>query len=537
MPNAERQWSTFERGEVRELVLRSFRNALRQLKDPETGEIFDEAVIRRVTVAGGRFYVEADAIDLVGLALEKRHEFQAQQVRIDRAAGPWLLDFHGGELGEEPLPATGGSGPVTAQATAGTIFQGSTTVPDPLATIGTDATGQRFQVLVSATTPPAGSVELTVVGIDTGIDTNLTAGTEITWSNPPPGAQPKATVAEDFSGGTDAETHAEFADRLLDIKRHKPASGNWAHFRHWARQASNAVQNVWVYPCALHAGTVLVAVAQKRGSGSTLPGARVPSIGTLAAVTNYLVPPTSPVVPGRAWVLVVPLTPENCDVDLLLAMPRASDAGWADAIPFPYYPKPAGQHAEITAINVGGNPLKFTLSSQQSGGPTNLPGKADLATVNGTDCPQMMIWDHTTNVFEKLLVSQVVDAGGGIYTVTLTSAPAVALAVNKRISPLMTARDTLAQAIRDHFDSLGPGEIIDLATDDRAARAFRRPSASESNPQRVGSLLGQYLFDAFGATLADLDIHHANPATPSLPTDPASGPKYLVPQHVGVYSF
>lgn len=536
--SAERQWTSFERGQIRELILRQFRNGLRTLIDPETGQPFDEATIRRITIGGSRFYTEADATDLLGLALEKRHEYQAQQVRIDRAAAEWLIGYHGEQWGESPLPGTGGSGTVTAKATPGVIWQGSTTIPDPLAVIGTDPTGKRYQVLISGTTQANGTVVLTLVGIDIGLSTNIAAGTEIKWTNAPPGAQPTATVDVLFSGGTDDETQAEFALRLMARIRHKPGSGNWSHFRTWARQASNAVADAWIYPCALHAGSVIVAVLQKRAPGATSPLARVPSVGTLTAVTNYIVPPVSPVVPGQAWVLVVPCIAEQCDLDLQLALPKGAAAGFSDPIPFPYLPKPAAQHASITAINVSGNPLKFDFHSDQNGGATALPGKAALATVTSPDCPKIMIWHKDEGQFEELVIASVQDLGSGDYRVTLTSAPLVAaLEVGKRLSPSMAARATLAQALRDSFDTLGPGEVVNLTTDERAARAFRRPTPNESNPTRAGSLLGRFTQDAFGPALADVDIYHASPTAPSLTADPATGPNFLTLGHVGVYPF
>src|SRR5262245_57519168 len=169
---AERQFVVFRRGELREDILRFFRNGLRNLVDPANGELFTEDTIRRATTAGSRFYVEADAIDLICQGVQKRDEFLAQQMRIDRAGTAFLQNFHATQWGEDYLPATGGSGTVTATGLPGTTWIGSTTVPSPFATFGTDEAGKRYQVLVNGSAGVGGTATLTLVGIDGGDETN-----------------------------------------------------------------------------------------------------------------------------------------------------------------------------------------------------------------------------------------------------------------------------------------------------------------------------------------------------------------------------
>src|SRR5262245_58621604 len=190
----EREFAVFRRGEIREDILRFFRNGLRNLYDPQTGELFTEDTIRKATTAGSRFYVEADAIDLACQGIQKRDEFLAQQIRVDRAGSSFLQNFHAVQWGETYLPATGGTGDVLATGLAGTTWIGSTTVPDPFATFGTDEAGKRYQVLVSGIADPDGQVTLTVIGIDGGLETNLAPGAVIRWSNPPAGSDPTCVV-------------------------------------------------------------------------------------------------------------------------------------------------------------------------------------------------------------------------------------------------------------------------------------------------------------------------------------------------------
>jgi dihydroxyacetone kinase-like predicted kinase len=65
------------------------------------------------------------------------------------------------------------------------------------------------------------------------------------------------------------------------------------------------------------------------------------------------------------------------------------------------------------------------------------------------------------------------------------------IAVGDWISPDMTRRVTLAEGAESYFDSLGPGELVELDTSPLAVRAFRRPSPNEERPYRAGATLLQ----------------------------------------------
>ena len=520
----EREFTIFNRGEVREEILRGFREGLRDLVDPETGQTFTEDTIRRATGPGTRFWVEAESIDIVGLGIQKRAEFFAQQVRLDRAGSAMLRNYHGVLWGEEALPAFGASGTVTANATPGTTWVGSTTLPDPFAVVGRDDAGNRYQAFVSALTPGSGVVTLTLVGLDGGDATNLEVGDKITWVNPPLGAAPTALVATEFAGGTDEETDSDFGDRLASRVRNKPGAGNWAQLRAFARSASAAVDAAWVYPVAFHAGSVLVAVTQKRGL-AVGPLARIPSISVLAAVTGLLVPPGSPVFPARAFVLVVGPTAEPSDLVLQTALPKASAAGWTDLVPFP--PVDGTDGVEITTVSTQ---TSITISLPTAGAGL-LPGgvAGPLTGVN------LMVWDADTSSFEKLLVSTVTDIGGGDYTAVLSSPPTHFLTAGDWISPDSERRDAIASGLVSYFDQLGPGEVIDLTTDPRAPRAYRHPTPSEEDPSRAGQAIVTFLSDALGSSLSDATLASITVQTPTLPTEPALGPRLLVPGLFAVY--
>lgn len=519
----ERAFPVFARGVLRDDILTSFRVGLRLLTNPETNQPFTEREIAVATAELSRWYLEADAIDLVLLAGQARALFLADQVHPDRASSAWLIEYHARLWGMSPLAAVGGSGTFTVTATVGTVFVGSTTLPDPVASQVTDPAGKLYQVLFTVATPVGGVATVTAKGIDTGDGTNLAIGTVLKGSqNWPLGAAESGAVATAFTGGLAAETDAQFAARLLARIRHKPASGNNAHFRSWARDASVAVEDGFVYACALQAGTTRVAVTQRRGSVLG-PTGRIASAGTLTDVTAYLTPPGSSVVPAPPLVVATGVTGVATHLALGLSMLPGQAAGWTDLQPWP----------GVTGAGATKQTTITTVTSQTSVRITIPAGTATLPS--GVTAPSLMVWDDATSRFERLNVLSVVLFGGQVYTVTLSSAPAKTLVVGDYVSPDTARRDLIAETLESYFDSLGPGELVDLATDPRAHRAFRHPEPSETFPQRAGTFLLSWLGDALGAALADATLESISTSTPAVAADPVDPPNLLVAGRVGIY--
>ncbi|MEE9395189.1 MAG: baseplate J/gp47 family protein [Planctomycetota bacterium] len=528
----ERAFVTFPRGEIRDEILTSMRFGMRQVPNPDTGLPFTEAEIAVATARLSRFWIEADSIDLVLLAHQNRDLYFADQARIDRASQSYLTGYHGVLWGEQPLSAVGGSGPVDAPATVGTTFVGSTTVPDPAAVNGTDPAGLSYQVLFTViataggTSTGADGAQLQLKGIDTGPDTNIDVAVEIDWSNGPPGAPAPAVVTTKFTGGFSEETAREFARRLLDRVRQKEGAGNNAQFRAWARQASTAVEDGFIYATALHAGSVRVCVTQKRGTTQG-PTGRLASVGTLTDVTAFLTPPGSPVVPVPPYIVVTAHVAEDVVTTLALSLPFGQAAGWEDVDPFPSVGTGTPFNTFINAI-----------TTQTSFQITRGSGSKDLPA--GVTAPSLMAWDPLTSRSEALNVTSVILNAGDVYDVILSAAPSFTLVaggatVGSRISPDTERRALIAETIESYFDSLGPGELIDLNTDTRSHRAFRFPRPNEEFPQRAGSAIIAHLQDALGATLADAQQPEVSPTTPTLPTDPVDEPSLLVAGDVGIY--
>lgn len=520
----ERQFVVFARGEQRETLLESWRRGLRQMTNPDTREAFTEEEIATATARGSKWYVEADGLDLLLLAGQQRALFLADQNRIDRAGTGALDTLHGPAWVDGRLPGTGGSGDATCNAAVGTTYVGSTLIGDPAATYATSPAGLRFQVLFTVVTPANGIAgsdvdhPLVLVGIDTGGQTNIPTNTRLTWANPPLGNVGDATTTTDFTGGTEDESDRDFARRIVAAIRHKQAAGNRAHVRGWARDASNAVEDACVYACAHHAGSVHVAVLQKR-SNVQGPTARIPSAGTLAAVTAYIVAPGSAVMPTPPHVVVTGVTGTATDMTLSLSMPKGRTSGWQDLQPWPA--QAAGVGTTITVVTDQTH-VRITC-------PSALP--------SGVTAPSMMVWAPLLSRFEELHVTSVTSAGGTLYDVVLSSAPTKTLLVGDVISPLTKRLVLIAETLESYIDGLGPGELVDPATDLRAHRAYRFPEPSEELPQRAGAGVLSALQDALGGSLADSTQDAISLTLPALPAEVIDGPKLIVLGDVGIYSF
>jgi hypothetical protein len=146
-----------------------------------------------------------------------------------------------------------------------------------------------------------------------------------------------------------------------------------------------------------------------------------------------------------------------------------------------------------------------------------------------------MVWDVASSRFEILQVASVTDLGAGVYSVQLSQAPTHTIAVGDWISPATLQHQSLALATEAYFDSLGPGEVVNLSSDVLGARAFRRPIPSEEYPSRAGQSLITFIIEALGAVASDATLASNTISTPSLPTDPIDGPRRVTLGKFAIY--
>ena len=524
----DREFRILQRGHVRDnVVLANFRQGLRALTNPETGLPFTEDEIARATREKSRWYVEAQAIDDCGQGEQRNALYMADQIRVERASSSWLVNYHGRLFNVGYLPAEGGGGPVTARGVPNTIVVGSTTLNDPTAHKARDASGKLYQVVATVVCDLSGNAAITMRAIDTGAATNLAPGTKLTWTYRDPNLEPQATVAEQFVGGVDRETSGELGERIASILRYRPGAGNDAHFAAWAREATNAIERGFVYPCALHAGSTIVAVTKKR-AGIMGPNGRLVAGQLLGTAIDYLTPPSSPVVPNKNFVIVTPTQNQSCDVALRIALAKGSIGGWTDAQPFPSF------HEVTPSIIVVNSQTSFDFAAPAD---THLPGAEPLATLNAPNAPRLMLWKEDTSEWVTLSVASVQDLGATpvqMYRVTLTAPPAMTIALGQFVSPATERAAAIAGGMVDYFDDLGPGPLFDGDTDVRGPRCRRFPLAEEEYQYRADATVGARVQEALGG------VHGVQVATlsrevPDYPTSPQLGPHMLVLGRAGIY--
>jgi uncharacterized phage protein gp47/JayE len=523
---ATREFETFAAGEIRDLCLDTFRAGLRQRVNPETGILFTEDEIARATQQGSRWYREAQAIDDFGQAEQRRGLFLSDQLQIDRACTAWLEHYHAPLWDPDGrLAATRATGVVRVVAPENTIVLGSTTVPDEAAYWCRSAQGQRYQVLVGGTVVDT-YLDVTVSCVDAGAAGNdVLDGAVLTWITKDPAMDPQCTAQEDFAGGTDIETDAEWAQRMLANVRYRQGGGNDAQQRAWARRSSNAVEDGFVYPCAFSAGSLMIAITAKRAN-RTGPEARIPSDATLADAIAYLTPPASPVEPSPPRVLVVKPVPLDAGVALKVQMTAGAQGGWADTAPFPTYYNTMPHVSTVT------DQTHLVLRCDGDAVRTDW---ADGVILSGANAPRILIWHAEESLWEELAISSIERTTGGVYyNVTLSAAPTWTLETNgQAVCPYTDQHVAIASALQQYFDARGPGEIF-ASTDLRIGRCTRFPQAANERPYRCGNDVATWVLEACSAGAVDLG--YLSRETVPVPTDITEGPGMLVLGQAGVYA-
>ena len=201
------------------------------------------------TSPGSPAYNEIDALSYEIAATGLGAQEAAHRVLLRYAQGE-DLDAFAEDDGTARIPASRGRFAVTvlgpASATtpvAGAVLASAGALRyQPITTAGAD--------LTAIVTDADGSVDITIEAEDAGATPNLAAGTILTWSSAPTGFAATATVASTVRLGEDAEADGDLRERLLERRRERPASGNRADWREWARVVSG-VGDCFVHCAAL----------------------------------------------------------------------------------------------------------------------------------------------------------------------------------------------------------------------------------------------------------------------------------------------
>lgn len=154
----------------------------------------------------------------------------------------------------------------------------------------------------------AGQVEVAITASQAGTAGNADADTPLSLASPITGVQSQATSSA-ITGGAKVESDASLLARLLTRIRQAPHGGASFDYLEWAKQASSAVTNVWVYPKEMGLGTVTVRFMTY---GATEDG--IPDAATVAKVLTH-VEENHPVI-GDSFVVAPVSAPLNPEINI-----------------------------------------------------------------------------------------------------------------------------------------------------------------------------------------------------------------------------
>lgn len=245
----------------------------------------------------------------------------AAQAIYDRATSPVLRRW-ARMWGVEPLTATA--------AVIEFEFTGGPGLGVPATTLIQRQDGIEYLTDAPAVEAPAGTYRGTATCRTIGEIGNAAPGVIVTLANPIAGIGSEGVVIDPGGDGQptegrDDETDVRLLQRLLDRIQNTPQGGADADYVQWCREIAD-VDDVYVYPLELGAGTVTIrfTVAEGTGIGAST---RIPAAGKIAEVVALLETRR----PVTADVTV--LAPSEYAVDFTIDLfPKPNTAAMRDAV-------------------------------------------------------------------------------------------------------------------------------------------------------------------------------------------------------------
>jgi uncharacterized phage protein gp47/JayE len=382
--------------------------------------------------------------------------------------------------------------------------------------------GLRGRVVGGVVNPSDGS-EIDAEAIDTGSATNLKAGTKVQFISPPTNLSTQATVSKSvpLTGGIDAETEDRKRARILNVRRNRPAGGNWSQSRQIANDSLGSVQDTYVYP-ALGGPSSQKIVPVKGYDRDNNDYSRTLSDAAIAIVRAAV----QANLPGGDTTIVQSAANQLVDFGLQVQIPDSTLAGgngqgWVDEDPWPPLVGGDGGRVMVSATDADFDQITVTAGTA-------------VAPVDGLT--HIAWWSASDRRFYRALVTS--HSGGAGAWVLGLDRPLVDRTGNgpvlggDYISPDAQNLDGYGVAWVNLFESLGPGE--NTSSSDRLPRAKRHPYASDEDPSSVtraslGKLVQYY------PEITDIAFSYSPTTTPTVPSGVDDPPNVLVCRRFGVY--
>lgn len=339
--------------------------------------------------------------------------------------------------------------------------------------------GTLYVVESASVTTSGGSLSgtITVRAVATGASSNRDVGDVLTFTATPTGLNSTGTVASVVRAGTDAESDASLAQRIITRRRERPGSGNRADWRGWTlTYTGTEIADAYVYPLlappvsfpgagtADTPGTVTVVAtgpvqgdsvtntrivptddASTRTAGAELTrieafieGTRLPDGTDVSDTPNDALRPV-PVTVGNYCVQAISTVDQA--VVLTVVVSAANDEQWSGTMTV--------VSATSTELVVSGDQLsKAGLRALVALGTANRRGSFKLFTLGAG------IFD-TTNTTFTMTDPDIATATGTVY-------------------PGVANFESIRTAVLAYFDALGPGDTSPASrwpSEDDGARA------------------------------------------------------------------
>lgn len=382
------------------------------------------------------------------------------------------LDDYGDPIGLPRGAAGGASGWVEIQAgVSGTTIQEDDEAVN-------DATQLIYRAKRTATLADGDQIDVQCT--ETGPETNVDAGTVLTWTSPRPGCYASCTVAEQtdgsgLSGGRDRQGDDDYREALRRANSNPAALGNDAEIQRLAMDSNGeyvrmrygstegghgvAVEQAFTYPAFLGPGTTGLTFTLKP---QTATGQRAPNSSQLTAVLQHVDQWLS----ADEGVVAVPIVEDDVDVGFRVSW---AQNGWANPTPWPPY-MAEGSHYIVGIVVSSSEFFLNTYDSVYTGGDRVAPQAGDVIAV----------FDADAGVFRRKAI-QSISGTGPYHAICETAANATDVSYipspGQRVSPWADGLDGIAQAVAEYVAATGPGQIDNNLPGDGRRKA-RSPLAT-----------------------------------------------------------
>lgn len=363
---------------------------------------------------------------------------------------------------------------------------------------------------------PSGTISVTAV--DAGADGTREVGDTLTFVSAPAGLSSTGAVASVVTSGTDEEDAADWAQRIVDRLRDRPASGNRADWRSWVRDYTGTdIEDAYVYP-------LLSPPTSYPGAGTAdTPGTvTVIPIGPVQgdSTTNTRLVPTDDASTRSSGA-------ELTRIADYIEGTREADGTTASPVNDPLRPAslPEGNYSieAITLATAENVLMALTVTT------VNQPGWSGTMTVVSATATELVVsGNQTANAGKTALVNigtanyrggfKLFTLGPSVFggvntTFTVTDQATIATAVAaSTVYPAPGNWAALRTAVFAYFDALGPGDTTP---------ASRWPSEdTQGRSTLYKTALAAAMFDVDGVLSA---------TTTSPGSDVVADPKKVIP--------